>query len=339
MLGVAALAAAAATVCATADQETVMHVYGAYASADTLFVRGRLLEGRAEDTGALQPPDNSGTWSKVRRTAAAFTSDEVPASKVTLVRRRGEGQAPLTLSSTMTDAEGLFFFAYIHQRADSSAGGLRQLALIFAGDEKRLPVEVGILPQLVGPLAVISDIDDTVLDTGVADRGRMLLNVLTQSAFDLKEVPCAAQLLAFATDLPVFYVSGSPQNLFPRLHLFMRRVGLPRGPVFLKDLGSDGLLVQESYKIERIETLMRQLPATTFIFLGDSGQRDPEVYRSLRRSYPLRVKATMVRSLKSAGEERGGRQVGDFPQTTWVGDYCLDPRALEKLSGAPVTGR
>lgn len=85
--------------------------------------------------------------------------------------------------------------------------------------------------------------------------------------------------------VPWFYLSASPYNLYPFLRDFTQR-HFPRGTLILRDkswMSIPGLLSNitvgtEEYKTERIERIHSWLPKRKFICIGDSTQADPESY-------------------------------------------------------------
>lgn len=74
---------------------------------------------------------------------------------------------------------------------------------------------------------------------------------------------------------PVFYVSKSPWNLYAPLVEFLELQGLPAGPLVLRDFG----------------LRMKKHPKLPFVLIGDSGERDPEIYADIVKRFPGRVRA------------------------------------------------
>jgi phosphatidate phosphatase APP1 len=97
-------------------------------------------------------------------------------------------------------------------------------------------------------------------------------------------------------------VSSSPWNLHGFLDAFLRRAGLPTGPLFLRDLGVDETMFiqgsHDAHKRAAIEELLA-LHDTSFVLVGDTGQHDPEIYRSIVASHPGRIEAVLLRHLTS----------------------------------------
>ena len=95
-------------------------------------------------------------------------------------------------------------------------------------DPHETPLRVRV-PGRAARFGVVSDIDDTILETGVQQAGRMLRQTFTGSALTRSPFPGAAELYRdlAAVDNPVFYVSSSPWNLHAFLLAFLEHRRLP----------------------------------------------------------------------------------------------------------------
>jgi len=84
------------------------------------------------------------------------------------------------------------------------------------------------------------------------------------------------------------------------------RLAPRRGPVLLRDLGLDRNKLfgagHHAHKLAQIRPLLALYPHLPFVLLGDSGQRDPEIYREVVRENPGRIRAVYIRR---AGERPG----------------------------------
>ncbi len=155
---------------------------------------------------------------------------------------------------------------------------------------------------------VISDIDDTIKITSVGDRHATLRNTFL---LPFQPVPGMAELYrgwAEANHAEFFYVSASPWQLYSPLAEFIRSNSFPAGAFFLKNVDLKDktffALFQspDQYKPGVIEPLMKQFPHHKFILVGDSGEKDPEIYAALARKYPEQVGHIFIRDLSSGTE-------------------------------------
>jgi phosphatidate phosphatase APP1 len=101
---------------------------------------------------------------------------------------------------------------------------------------------------------------------------------------------------------PVFYVSKSPWNLYDFLVDFMDHHQLPRGPLLLRDFGLHETPPLD-HKSTAVQRLLEAYPELPFVLIGDSGERDPDIYLSTAALYPGRIRAIYIRDV-------GGRRAG-----------------------------
>jgi phosphatidate phosphatase APP1 len=195
-------------------------------------------------------------------------------------------------------------FAMAHARP--SAGGCRWLAYTLvpeAEPDEPVPetVSAGRI-QLVDETgtSVISDIDDTVKVSNVADRRELLKNTLLR---EFVPVPGMAEVFSRweAAGAAFHYVSASPWQLSNCLCSFLGAAGLPAGSMHLKlfrlkDSTPLGRLTSRKRSKRRaIEQIMRDFPGRRFVLVGDSGERDPEVYAAVARRRPEQVAGVFIR--------------------------------------------
>lgn len=168
-----------------------------------------------------------------------------------------------------------------------------------AGDLRKILGRVHLLRH--SGWSVISDIDDTIKASNVLDRKELLRNTFLR---EFEAVPgMASQYAKWRDDGAAFhYVSGSPWQLYPALHPFVVDQGFPSGAWHLRYCriqdGSAAELLQtpEGYKIAAIEEILRAFPRRRFILVGDTGEKDPEVYGELARRYPDQIRLIALRN-------------------------------------------
>lgn len=164
-------------------------------------------------------------------------------------------------------------------------------------------------------LSVVSDIDDTIKVTNIPAGGE---EVIRKTFFeDFVAAPCMAELYGAFDDGTVFhYVSGGPWQLYGPLHGFLidGPAGFPAGSFHMKDVRTN-LTESESFedilrlaaggskqatfeqKVGQIGTLLEHFPDRRFILIGDSGEKDPEVFAEIRARAPYRVADIRIRDV------------------------------------------
>ena len=91
-------------------------------------------------------------------------------------------------------------------------------------------------------------------------------------------------------------MSSSPWNLHAFLVAFLRHRDFPLGPVLLRDLL--GSRAGREPKHVRIHEILELHPDLPFVLIGDSGEKDPEIYADIVRSHPDRVLAVYIREVR-----------------------------------------
>ncbi|HEU4512001.1 MAG TPA: phosphatase domain-containing protein [Nocardioidaceae bacterium] len=265
--------------------------YIGHGGAEGLVVRGRVLD----DPPPSEAVEGEGVGAALLRTLRNFVTDELPGVPLRV-------SVAGTSVETVTDPEG-YFLTRLRPDADALArpwaGGTVELAGEYRGvtGPHTTPLEVRV-PGPDARFGVLSDIDDTILETGVERVGHMIRQTFTGSALTRTPFPGAAELyrdLAAGVN-PVFYVSSSPWNLHAFLVAFLQHRGFPMGSVLLRDLlGTSAGREQKEVRIREVLDLHPQLQ---FVLIGDSGEKDPEIYADVVRAYPGRILAVYIREVR-----------------------------------------
>ncbi|MCW0215048.1 MAG: DUF2183 domain-containing protein [Pseudonocardia sp.] len=178
-------------------------------------------------------------------------------------------------------------------------------------------------------LALVSDVDDTILETGLT-RGLAFLRatLLTETA-DRAPLPGAAALYRALVsrpegpDRPVFYVSTSPWNLHASLLEFIALRAFPLGPLLLTDWGpGHGSLFRigaREHKTGLIQRILEEHPDTNLVLIGDTGQLDPEIYAAIAEAFPQRIRAVYVRRAASWDTRRDAEVAALAARVTALG--------------------
>jgi hypothetical protein len=133
------------------------------------------------------------------------------------------------------------------------------------------------------------------------------------------------ELRASSTTVAFHYISASPWQLYEPLAAFVISNGFPAGTFELKEFRwKDRSFFSlfgdpEKYKLGVIEPLLKQFPKRKFILIGDSGERDPEIYGALARKFPKQTVRIYIRDVTNepADAARYREAFRGVPQVQW----------------------
>ena len=252
----------------------------------------------APDEGVLAPaaapaPARRSRRAVLRTSISRFLTVEVAGAAVTV-------RTPDTSVIVRSDRDG-----YLDAVVDDPglAPGWHDVELsLDGGVAVRAPVLV-VAPDV--RLGLVSDVDDTILETGLT-RGLAFLRItLLTEVGERAPLPGAAALYRALVcrpgeaGLPVFYLSTSPWNLHEVLLEFIALRGFPLGPLLLTDWGPGrGNLFRigaREHKLGLIDRILAEHPDMALLLVGDTGQLDPEIYATAARTHPGRIRAIYVR--------------------------------------------
>jgi phosphatidate phosphatase APP1 len=283
--------------------------FDAYGTNTHFYLRGRALEDESinlEDQGWFRLLLN--TWKRLE-------TDEIKNTELIITLPNGQ------VLKTITDNYGYF-------KVDEQLDNLKSLTNdegwinfeVSYGDknlkraiqlENRFPGKL-LVPSDEADFGVITDIDDTILHTGVVStlKWKVLFNTVFKTAIKrlpLKGAPDLYNLLhrgATGTKAnPIFYVSHSPWNLYRYLELFLRQNNFPKGPILLRSFQTffkRKTALDKPQKQLEILNLLKTYPKLTFILIGDSGEYDADIYKEIALLYPQRIRAIYLRSVNSS---------------------------------------
>ncbi len=268
-------------------------------------LRGRvLLSGRVlRETQPRVSVATDSRWRNLRNALRQFATREIAGARVLATFAGARGVAT-------TDREGYFDIAIAGVRPPADAMWQHASLTLEApvSDPRDACVQADVLvPPDTARFAVISDIDDTVLATHATNKLAMIAHVLTSNAHTRLPLAGVAELyraLQAGDDgrrgNPLFYVSNGPWNLYGMLIEFFRLHRIPLGPIRLRDYGRQMVLAPRSagtHKPQEIDRLLEALGELPVVLVGDSGERDPEIYAQVVRRHPGRVRAIYIRDV------------------------------------------
>jgi phosphatidate phosphatase APP1 len=300
----------------------IIDVFRTYSGEHHLYVRGRALEDQP-----LKHYEQQTFYQTIRNTWSAFSTDELRHIAVRLTLPNGE------FFNSATDSEGYFLFD-VRTKADlqglADDAGYLQIHVAFdegnsashssrpgriakAKTQQRIALNKftgeSLVPPCTSGYGVISDIDDTIMKTGVTSflKLRVAFNTFFRNYDQRSPFKDAAnfyQLLHRGTSgkdqNPMFYLSNSPWNLYRYLEKFVDFHGFPKGPILLRDFPTpwDRTKKRERpHKEHELINILKHYPDQKFILIGDAGEHDTTYYTNAAKEYPERIKAIYIRAV------------------------------------------
>jgi phosphatidate phosphatase APP1 len=281
--------------------------YRSYGTLLQFHVKGRVLR----DRGISRGLERASVWRNLSDAWKRFASHEVPHAKVRAYFRGRTWDAE-------ADDEGYFHIEIDLDRPDHPEALWHrvQLELIEPAGRQPVTAEAEVLvPSDSAEYGVISDIDDTTIRTDATSRWRMIRTVALRNAYARLPFEGVGELYRAlhegaggSAENPIFFVSSSPWNLYDLLTDFFELQQIPPAPLLLQDFGiSENVVLHgghEKHKLTEITRIIETYVGLPFVLIGDSGQKDPEIYREAVLAHPGRVRAIYIRHV--ADEVRAG---------------------------------
>jgi phosphatidate phosphatase APP1 len=151
-------------------------------------------------------------------------------------------------------------------------------------------------------ISIITDIDDTIKLTEVNNRRRMLQRTFAESFLPIDGMASVYQRWADQGAL-FHYVSSSPWQIYESIQQFLVEQQFPLGSMHLKwfrlrdELFKRWQIIRRKSKGGVIRSLIRRMPERTFVLVGDSGERDPEIYAKLAARVPSKIARICIRQI------------------------------------------
>ncbi len=281
--------------------------YRGYGRRDHVVMQGRVLKNKVITTS---PQDS--VWRNIVNNYKRFGSAEIRGAQLKV--SIGDNTFDL-----VTDREGYFYLDTPLEKPLEPTDKKWRKATIRLLRTRRREVNITETAKILVPsraeFGVISDIDDTILITEVTSLLKLKMLYLTflknaanrQTFHEVEAFFRALQRGKSGENRnPFFYVSKSPWNLYDFLEEFIEINELPRGPLLLRDIGFlprrfpfESLGKQyRGHKISSVARILRMYPDMPFILIGDSGEKDAEIYLTLAKAFPGQVKAIYIHDVK-----------------------------------------
>lgn len=281
-----------------------IEAYRGFGNRERLYLSGRVLEKR----GIRPPSETDNWWDNFVNMYKRLNSREIPHARL-MARFRGVEQ------EVRANDEGMFELWIEPSRPIAETGTWQTVELELiepVSDRQSGPVRATgkvLIPEDGARFGVISDIDDTVIQSEIGNMIEMVSTVLFSNAQTRLPLPGVA---AFYRALhagregehqnPMFYVSNGLWNLYDLLEDFFELNRVPGGSVLLlRNWGvyEDQILPTKSrgHKEGLIRSILDLYSDLPFILIGDSGEADPEIYDQMVDEYGERILAIYIRNV------------------------------------------
>ncbi len=277
--------------------------YVGFANDDLAWFHGRVLTNPPKEL----PSERDGWWENLANMYQRIESDEVPGVSVE-IDFGGKRHV------VVTDDEGYFHLETKNTPDVRGRNPWRQIVMRIVDHSAITAEQSTVVSRMLTPVksasfGIISDIDDTVLHTGITSLLTTARLTFLHNARTRKPLAGVGALYhALQTGMtpdspeqnPIFYVSSSPWNLYDLLEDFLDLNDIPAGPIMLRDLGFDqNKFIQEGHdhKLDKALRIMSAFPDLPFVLFGDSGQEDAHLYAEAATKHPDQVKAIFIRDV------------------------------------------
>lgn len=281
--------------------------FRSHVRGDRLRVRGRLVL----DRQLLPSEELTETSQRVRSMLRRYLVREVVGARVQA--RHGEGAV-----EGETD-EGGFFDLELPTPVERGPRLRWEEVDVSVPDREGLRTRAQVqVPGTHGTLAIVSDVDDTVVRTRADRIVTQVQTVLSQTPATRTALPGAAALyraLQERHDAPIWYLSSAAWNLHDYFEEVFDRVGLPPGAMELREFGAGAVAPDRhrNHKKARLEEILEQADDLPVLLVGDSGQADARIYAEVVRERSDRIRAVVIRDV---GDPLRARHVTELLEET-----------------------
>ncbi len=297
--------------------------YRGFGNKDEIYLKGRVLE----DNGLAKPAHRNSIWHNIVAMYKRYVSNEIPNVRV---KATFNGQEQIVTTNEIGFFEVRFRFP---EPLPTQKDWLEvQLELLDQVSGKQRQVRAGgpvMIAQQRHQFGIISDVDDTILVSNATNfykkvRLMVLKNARTRLPFE--GVASFYSALQKGRDgnyyNPILFVSSSSWNLYDLLVDFCEHQGIPRGPFLLRGSRLDQFTffasIHKQHKMEKIRQIMNTFNELPFILIGDSGQKDAEIYCQVVQDYPGRILAVYIRDVSDEERDAAVRAIADTVKQSGV---------------------
>ncbi|MBX2840216.1 MAG: DUF2183 domain-containing protein [Flammeovirgaceae bacterium] len=287
------------------QEKPVIQAFRGIGNDSSISLKGRIIE----NSGLSSPKEDNSKWKNFLAMIKRYLSDGLPGLPV-------EAKYGKKKKVVCSDQNGFFEVNFKNENGggqNRSNWGEIELNLLDTLDEQSPESKVkGEYLVINNKLqyGIISDVDDTFLisySTRFLKKLRLLLFKNAYTRLPFKGVAAFYRALRRGRDgkqrNPIFYVSSSEWNLYDLLVDFCHFNNIPKGPFMLRNISQNPLKIWKSgrgnhnHKFDKIIRLLELYPDLKFILIGDTGQKDAEIYGRIAMEYPEQILGIYLRQV------------------------------------------
>jgi phosphatidate phosphatase APP1 len=314
-------------------------VFQSYGTHDHFYARGRALE---DENISL---DRKNVFGLLINSYKRFESDEIKNTTLTITLRNHKE------IKTQTDKDGYFLVDEKIENLNelTTSEGWLKYSISFTDSAIKQKINKNnkfegevLIPSKKAEFGVISDIDDTILHTGVVSKlkWKLLINTLFKSPYHRKALEGSSDFYTLLhagksgnNANPFFYVSHSPWNMYRYLEYFLNKNNFPKGAILLRTMRNIFSKKKDDkpQKQKEIINILKTYTDMSFILIGDAGEHDADIYMETVTQFPNRIKAIYVRSV---GKDENNQRIKDLVKNYTDTAFLLVDSSNEAIAHA-----
>lgn len=234
------------------------------------------------------------------------------------IRTNTDGEFHETIDLTVEEIDAL--------KREQKSGRILQYQAM--GHDRKIFNGTVHLIEATGEISIISDIDDTIKISNVLDKVQLLTNTFILP-FDA--VPGMSALYRNWSNIypnsTFHYLSAMPDQLYTLTEEFLFNQKFPSGSFHMRHFDWSlhslfGFVHSQStfdHKLRYLDLFFTHL-RRRFILIGDSGEKDPEIYGIIARQYPESIEKIFIRAIndESPNDQRFLQAFYQIPREKWM---------------------
>lgn len=272
------------------SSDPVIKLYKCFGSPSRAFIMGHLFKDKKLKEEKVSTNIFKNAWEMLKR----YRVTPAPFELVNVVFDRHSFQIK-------TDDKGFFLLDF------SPPKGMNKLSFSVSLENEPSIKQTGSLEIIDAHQVIISDIDDTILVSHSTSLLKKIYTLLSRNFERRKPFEGVQEFyLDFNTsdhEQIFFYVSSSEWNLYDFIVNFCRHHQFPKGVFLLNDMKSGLRQVIKSgggshaHKLDKIRKIRDTYPKASLTLIGDSGQKDADIYEEIALETPERIDEIFIRDL------------------------------------------